>query len=73
MEKNVSVTMLRKPDPQNGVSRGLQAECWAACWSMKAIRVFEGVEWKDSISQWFKAVAGLTRKEDGPVSGIASL
>lgn len=28
---------------------------------------------RTSISQWFKAMAGLTRKEDGPVSGIASL
>ena len=37
---------------------------------MKVIQLFEGEKWKDSVSQWFKAVAGLTRKEDGPVSGI---
>ena len=40
---------------------------------MKVIQVFEGEKWKDSVSQWFKAAAGLTRKEDGLVSGIASL
>ena len=32
LEKNISMTMLRKPDTQSGINRGLQAERQAASW-----------------------------------------